>query len=158
VADDILNLPLGDNDYVIVDESIPLYEMIVHGSIDYCGNVYNLTDVADEREQVLTMIEYGAAPHFVFTWQETTEMKYSGLNRNYATTFSTWNDKAAQVYGEVSSVLDQVAGETMISHEILANGLRRCEYSNGTVIYVNYTDSALKADGLSVPAMGCAVG
>lgn len=157
VADDILNLPLDDNDYVIVDENIPLYEMIVHGCIDYCGRVYNLTDAADDRVQVLTMIEYGAAPHFVFTWEETTQMKYSGLNSSYATTFDTWYPAAVSVYGEVNEVLSRVSGASMVSHQVLDNGVRRIGYSNGVVIYVNYSEEVLTADGISVPAMGYAV-
>lgn len=157
VADDILNLPLDDNDYVIVDAGIPLYEMIVHGSIDYCGNVYNLTDVSDERQQILTMIEYGASPHFLFTWEETTLMKYSGMNSSYATTFSTWLDRAARVYGEVNAVLSRVSGAVMESHEILDSGIRKILYSNGVTIYVNYTDGAVSADGVQIPAMGYVV-
>lgn len=157
VSDDIINLPLDDNDYVIVDANIPLYEMIVHGSIDYCGNVFNLTDVSDERMQVLTMIEYGAAPHFLFTWEPTTAMKYSGMNSNYATTFATWADKAAEVYAEVNGVLSRVSGAAMESHEILANGIRKIVYSNGVAIYVNYTGTALSADGIRIGAMSCEV-
>ena len=139
------------------DENIPLYQMIVHGSIDYCGGAYNLTDAEDDREKVLTMIEYGAAPHFLFTWETTTEMKYSGMNSNYATTFSIWADTAAQVYGEVSEALNGVTGQIMVDHEILENGLRKVTYSGGSVIYVNYTGSDLTADGTTVPAMGWAV-
>ena len=157
IADDITNLPLNDNDFVIVDANIPLYEMIVHGSIDYCGNVYNLTDAADDRRQILTMIEYGAAPHFLFTWENTTEMKYSGMNSSYATTFANWSEKAAEVYQEVNAVLRQVAGETMTDHEILSNGLRKISYSNGIVIYVNHSDHDLTADGVAIPAMGYTV-
>ena len=156
-ADDILGLPLGHSEYVLVDENIPLYQMIVHGSIDYCGGIYNLTDAEDDREKVLTMIEYGAAPHFLFTWESTTEMKYSGMNGNYATTFSIWADTAAQVYGEVSEALNGVTGQIMVDHEILENGLRKVTYSGGSVIYVNYTGSDLTADGTTVPAMGWAV-
>ncbi len=157
VADDILNLPLGDNEYIIVDANIPLYEMIVHGSIDYCGDVYNLSDVSDGRLQVLTMIEYGAAPHFAFNWQPTSQMKYSGLHTHYSTTFSTWVDDAVAVYTEISGVLGQVTGETMVSHEILDSNVRRVTYSNGIVIYVNYGRTAVTVDGVQIPAMGYAV-
>lgn len=156
-ADDIINLPLNDNDYVIVDANIPLYEMIVHGSIDYCGDVFNLTDAADDRMQILTMIEYGAAPHFVFTWEETTKMKYSGLNSNYSTTFGTWVDKASEVYKEANDSLRPVRAATMESHEILDNGVRKICYSNGVTIYVNYSDSACTADGIRISAMDYAV-
>lgn len=156
-ADDITNLPLGDNAYLIIDEDIPLYEMIVHGSISYCGGTYNLADNADMKNEILTMIEYGAAPHFIFTWQETSEMKYSGLNNLYATTFSTWVDDAKQVYDEVNAVLGDVTGETIVAHEILASGVRKVTYSNGTCIYVNYTQRDVTADGVQIPAKGYAV-
>lgn len=154
VADDILNLPLGDNEYAIVDEDIPLYEMIVHGSIDYCGSVYNLENVSDDRLQVLNMIEYGAAPHFVFTWEETSEMKYSGLNNFYSTTFTTWVDTAAQVYSEVNSALSRVSGAQVVDHQILGTGIRKITYSNGVTIYVNYSKKAVSVDGIQIPAMG----
>lgn len=157
VADDILNLPLSDNAYILIDANIPLYEMIVHGSIDYCGGVYNLTNVKDPRMQILTMIEYGASPHFVFTWEETTKMKYSGLNNNYSTTFLTWADTAVNVYNEVNEALRQVDGEYMVSHTILENGVRKIDYSNGISVYVNYSQQDLYADGEKVPAMGYAV-
>jgi len=156
-ADDILNLPLGDNEYILVDEDIPLYEMIVHGSIDYCGNVYNLTDSKDARVRILNMVEYGAAPHFVFTWKETTEMKYSGMNSSYATTFGTWADTAADVYLEVNECLRDVTDAVMISHEILPDGLRCVTYDNGVRIYVNYSDKTLSAGSVQVPAMSYAV-
>lgn len=157
VADDIINLPLDDNDYILVDENIPLYEMIIHGCIDYCGGIYNLTDSGSQREQVLTMLEYGASPHFMFTWQETTKMKYSGMNRCYSTSFEAWAAKAAEVYGEVNAVLGQVSGEKMISHEIMENGVRKVVYGNGICVYVNYSGQELEADGVRIPALGYAV-
>lgn len=157
VAEDMLNLPLSDNDYPIIDAQIPLYEMIVHGCIDYCGSVYNLANTGDVRLQMLTMVEYGAAPHFVFTWEETTEMKYSGLNSNYTTTFSKWKDTAASVYAEVNEVLRQVNGSTVVSHEIIESGVRAVGYSNGITIYVNYSAQDTTVDGVTVPAMGYTV-
>ena len=157
-AGDITNLPLDDNDYILVDANIPLYEMIVHGCIDYCGGGYNLTDARNDREQVLTMLEYGAAPHFLFTWQDTSAMKYSSMHSDYSTAFTTWSEKAAEVYGEVNAVLRQVSGEQMVAHEIMANGIRKVTYGSGVTIYINYTQQALEADGLTVPALGYTVG
>lgn len=153
-ADDILNLPLGDNEYPIVDADIPLYEMIVHGSIGYCGSVYNLADVSNDRIRILNMIEYGAAPHFVFTWEESSEMKYSGLNNFYSTTFATWADTAVQVYGEVNGVLSRVSGAQVVDHQILSIGLRKITYSNDVTIYVNYSKETVSVDGIQIPAMG----
>lgn len=157
VADNILNLPLCDNEYVIVDYDIPLYEMIVHGCIDYCGNVYNLTDTQDDEILLLTMLEYGASPHFVFTWEETSEMKYSGLNSLYSTTFATWKDKAAEVYSEVNRVLSQVSGAVITEHRVITDAVRAVTYSNGVTIYINYGYSEITVDGVQIPALGYTV-
>ena len=152
-AADILDLPLGDNEYILVDEDIPLYEMIIHGSIDYCGAAYNLSDSKDDRIRILNMVEYGAAPHFVFTWEDATEMKYSGMNSSYATSFGTWADTAAQVYQEVNGCLRGVTGAAIVFHEILPNGLRHVVYDNGTEFFINYSDRALSAGSVQVDAM-----
>ena len=157
VSEDILNLPLGDNAYVIVDQDIPLYEMIVHGCIDYCGNVYNLTDAKDSRTMLLTMLEYGASAHFVFTWEDTSQMKYSGLNSMYSTTFTTWMETAAQLHGELNGVLAQVSGATVTEHRILNDDVRAVTYSNGITVYVNYGSQAATADGIQIPAQGYTV-
>ncbi len=154
VGTDLLNLPLDDNAYILVDENIPLYEMIVHGCIDYCGTAYNLTDTDDPQRLLLTMLEYGASPHFVFTWKQTSEMKYSGMNGSYATTFSTWFDTAVQVYGELNSALSRVSGATIVQHQILQSGVRAVTYDNGVTIYVNYNVFDVTVQGVNVPAMG----
>ena len=157
VSTDILNLPLRDNEYALVDYNIPLYEMIVHGCIDYCGEVYNTANTSDTNKLILTMLEYGASPHFVFTWESTSEMKYSGLNSLYTTTFSVWQDQAAQVYQQVNECLRQVSGATVESHRIISEEIRVVSYSNGVTIYINYGTQDVTVDGVTVPALGYAV-
>ena len=61
--------------------------MLVHGCIDYTGKAINLDDSFDQKDSVLTMIEYGSAPHFTFTGKQSSDMKYTGLNSLYSTTY-----------------------------------------------------------------------
>lgn len=63
-ADDIINAPLTDNDYYIVDETVPFYEMLIHGYIDYSGSAINLSDTYDRSDMVLQLVETGASPAF----------------------------------------------------------------------------------------------
>jgi len=155
---DIMNAPISDNDFFIVDQDIPFYEMVVHGYIDYCGNQLNNESTADLQADLLALIEYGAAPHYIFTWESATEMKYTGLNRYFATTYANWRDSAVEVYGQVNDALCHVQGAEMIYHEALENGLRKVTYDNGVIIYVNYSDEDITQDGITVPAMDYAIG
>lgn len=151
-SSDIINAPTEANNYAIIDAEIPLYEMIIHGYIDYSSTLLNFTDLYHKDKTVLTLIEHGAAPHYVFTHEESSLMKDTAMNHYYSTTFSKWKDDAVSLYNEVNSALKYVNGATMINHEIADNGVRRCTYDNGVSIYVNYGDEELAMDGISVPA------
>ncbi len=151
-AEHITNAPIKDNDFRIIDEEIPLYEMIIHGCIDYSGSQLNYHDDIDTKEITLKMIEYGASPHYVFTEESASEMKYTALNTQYATKYENWKSDAVDMYNAVNSALKDVSGETIVNHEILQEGVRRVTYSNGTQIYVNYTDSDVTVDGVTVSA------
>ncbi|MBE5962630.1 MAG: hypothetical protein E7256_14840 [Lachnospiraceae bacterium] len=139
-TDDLINIPTSYNPFFIVDEEIPFYEMVIHGCIDYAGKALNLSSTYDETDVVLRMIEYGAAPHFTFSYEESSELKYTGLNMDYSTTFSAWEDIAKSVYGKVNEALSYVSGAQMVGHEILAEGVKKVTYSNGVVIYINTTE------------------
>lgn len=157
-ADDIINAPTSANNYYIVDETVPFYQMLIHGYIDYSGAVINLSDTFDSTETVLNLIETGASPHFVFSWENASDMKNTGLNRFYATTYENWKDDALAIYSEVNDALSKVNGAYITKHEILDNGVRAVSYSNGVTIYVNtgYTDRTV--DGVSVPARSYGIG
>lgn len=149
---DIINTPLGKNDYFVTDESIPLYQMIIHGCIDYSTELLNFYDEEDMTEIILNMIEYGAAPHYVFTWEESSKMKNTGLNRYYATTYDVWKDEAIDVYKQVNEALKNVSGAQIVNHEIVGADVRKVTYSNGVIIYINYGTDSVKVDGKEVPA------
>lgn len=157
-ADDIINVPLTDNDYYIVDERVPFYEMLIHGYIDYSGSVINLSDTYDRADIVLSLVENGASPHFIFSYENANEIKNTGLNRFYATTYSNWKDDAVSIYQEVNNALKHVNGASIINHEILSSGIRAVTYSNGVTIYVNETNVDQTVDGVSVPAKSYGIG
>ena len=157
-ATDIINAPLTDNDYYIIDETVPFYEMLIHGYIDYSGSVINLSDSFDRTDIVLNLIETGASPHFVFTYENANEMKTTSLSRFYATTYDNWKEEAVAIYTEVNEVLKHVNGAAITNHEIMENGVRAVTYSNGVTIYVNPTNVDQTADGVMVSARSYGIG
>ena len=150
---DIINAPIYHNEFFIVDESIPLYEMILHGYINYSSELMNFQDDVDLTPVVLNMIEAGAAPHYVFTWEESSKMKETGLNGYYATTFDIWKTEAVDIYNQVNDALKHVSGAAIVGHEIVDEDVRKVSYDNGVTIYINYGNEAVSVDGAEVPAM-----
>ena len=148
----ITNVPMGDNTYPIVDDNIPLYQMILHGCIDYSTELLNFDDSEDMTLTVLQMIETGSAPHYVFTQEASSRMKDTGMNQFYATTYDTWKGEAIEIYNRVNEALQYVTGAEIIGHEI-SGEVRKITYDNGVTIYINYSDETESMDGKSLPAM-----
>ncbi len=149
----VLNAPVQATLFPIVDEEIPLWEMIVHGSLDYAGSPINMAQSQNRQADLLRLVEYGAAPHYTFTARDAAEMKYTGLNGNFATTFTSWKEQAVEDYCFLNGALSAVSGQDMVAHERLSATLAKVTYSGGTVIYVNRGEAEAQADGQTVPAM-----
>ena len=148
----VIDAPLTATEYVIVDETIPLYEMILHGCVDYTGQALNTVVSDDWQAKLLKMVEYGASPRYTFTARQASDMKYTALNRLYATTTANWTDTAAEQYTYLNAALSSVSGAQMVKHTILSDTLRSVEYDNGVTIYINYGSQDAQADGGTVPA------
>lgn len=154
---DIINVPMGDNRYFIVDESIPLYQMILHGSIDYGGGLINFYDDVDSFDLTLNLIEYGASPHYLFTKESANEMKYTGLHKFYSTKYDIWKEEAVNMYRNVNMALSRVSGEAMIDYQIIKDGVSKVTYSNGLVFYINYLAEDVTVDGVNISAKDYAI-
>lgn len=150
-ADDIINVPYKGNDFFICDESIPFYQMILHGYVNYSSEILNDENEDHFDELILHLLETGTSPHFQFTKQEASEMKETGLNRFYSTTFDVMEATAVELYNDVNAVLKNVTNATIVNHEI-SGDLRAVTYSNGVVIYINYGNYEGTVNGVTVPA------
>jgi hypothetical protein len=126
--------------------------------VDYASFSINTSSNYDVDEISLRLIEYGASPHFTFTYAESNEMKYTGLNSYYSTTFSTWESTAIEIYNRVNEALKYVKDANIVNHEILQSGVRRVTYSNGVTITVNTTASDVTVDGQTISAESYVIG
>ena len=153
----MIDAPLYTSDYYIVDESVPLYPLIVHGCVDYAGTQLNLSESDEWQAELLHLIEYGAGCRYVFTWEDSAQMKYTGLNRYYATTYDSWKESAAAFYRQLNAALSPVQGVAMVAHERIGD-VARVTYANGVVICVNYGAEEATLDGLTVAPLDYAVG
>lgn len=151
-ATDLIGVPASQSNFYIVDEEVPFYEMTIHGAIDYASEPINLSAIADEKQNILKLIEYGIAPRYTFSYKGSSGIKYSSSADKFSVAYDIWLQDAINLYKEVSKALNQVANSQMISHEVMDNGLRKVTYDNGTIIYVNYQKQAVLCEGEKIEA------
>ena len=154
---DIISAPITDSSFFIIDRQIPFYEMVIHGNIDYTGKPINLSDAYDKDNIVLQYIEYGVAPRFTFSYEDSSKIKYTSSAEKYSIQYKVWMEDAVSIYTELSGALNPVVNSNMISHEVLPSNLIKVRYDNGIVIYVNKTSNPITDDGVTVEATGYVV-
>nr|WP_208414522.1 DUF5696 domain-containing protein [Paenibacillus castaneae] len=151
-ADHLINVPTSSSGFVIEDEEVPFYQMVIHGYKDYTGNVININDEQDVKKQMLHSIELGTAPHFLWTYKPSSTLKFTPFDTLYSTYYKDWYDQAVSLYKEVNEVLSEVRNEQMVNHIRHQDGVVEMKYSNGKSIIVNYTDKVVFVDGKKIEA------
>lgn len=157
-ADQLLNVPMGSSAFSIEDEVVPFYEMVIHGYKNYAGSPINLDDEQDLSYHLLHSLEYGAAPHFFWSYESSSKLKLTTYESLFSTHYSDWLGDAAKLYGKLNHVLASLQSETITEHAQLKPGVVKVSYSNGTSIYVNYTDQPVTVQDVQIGAKNFTVG
>ncbi|MDF2648522.1 MAG: hypothetical protein K0Q73_4327, partial [Paenibacillus sp.] len=134
-VDLIEDLPFTSSYDFMIDETVPFYPMVLHGSVEYTSTAANLRDIYDE--QLLRAIEYGAIPFFMLTYSESRVLKETDYDFIYSGEYAVWKDRILDEYQKFNQ-LAGVYDKRMVDHEKLSQGIYRTTYADGTQVTVNY--------------------
>ena len=151
-ADAVINVPFSSSRFDIVDRSIPFYQLVMSGVKNYSSSAANLT--SSVSEMTLQAIESGSMMTFLLT-----EMDYDNLrDTKYTTLYSIEYDQYAEdvvtAYNTLKEVYGKTEGSAIASHNYVKEDVAKVVYENGATVYVNYNDTDVKVDGVTVPANG----
>ena len=117
-AKHILNMSLIGSKRMKTSASVPFFSMVLHGAVNYAGRPTNMA--SSIHEEVLHIIENGAAPYFVLAYQNQSALKENkSLSKYYAVSFSHWKQDIIDVYKELNTVLGGLQNATYNTHEYL---------------------------------------
>ncbi|MBB6673566.1 DUF5696 domain-containing protein [Cohnella nanjingensis] len=157
-ADQLVNVPMGSSGFNIADQTIPFYEMVLHGYKEYAGSPINLDDEQDTADHLLRSIEYGAAPHFMWTYESSSRLKFTPYDAMFSTHYADGLDSAADMYAKANKELAGLQSRTIVEHIQHEPGVAEVRYDNGTSVYVNYTDKPVAINGVTIEAKNFAAG
>ncbi len=147
---DLINIPMYSNDYRIIDEEIPFYEMVIHGYISYAGEALNLTD--DYDTALLKSIETGAGLNFMWIYESNALLKETEFDHLYSVNYENWIEQACADYTRLNDELGYLQCYEIVSHQYVQDSVAKVVYSDGSSVYVNYTDEDVEVDGILVPS------
>lgn len=123
--------------YNVVDASIPFYQLVLSGKVNYSSKAINLEDVYSLDYHKLKAIETGSNLNFTLSHDKTDKLIKTDFNHYYNTYYGYYSEKINDLYNELNQI--GYASANLIDHEILANDIVKVTYSNGVSIILNYS-------------------
>jgi hypothetical protein len=150
LSDFVTGMDFTGKAYSIIDETVPFYQMALHGHIRYSGRPLNLA--ADGSEELLRSAEYGAGLSFVFMKKPETALQDTKYAEYYGANYDSWIDRAQEIRERFDRELGRTYGMEMLSHERVAPDVTATDYEDGTRVYVNYGYEDFRSCGVVTPA------
>lgn len=149
-ANTMFNLPNLSSEYYVTDATIPFYQMVIHGLIPYSGEAINQS--GDPQTSYLNAIEFGAGLFFRWMYAENSAMKDIYFENLFSLNYSAWINDAATMYERYNRELGHTASMKMVDHDRISATLSRTVYEDGTTVYVNYADTSVTYNGITINA------
>lgn len=149
-ADVITDMDLAGTKYGIIDESIPFYQIALHGMKDFTGASVNTT--GDYVDEFLRCVEYGAGLNYTFFAQDGKVLQDTTHTNFFGASYASWAEEFAEnvtAYQAATAGLNQ---QRIVSHEKLDGNITVTGYEDGTKVYVNYSDRATIINGTFIRA------
>lgn len=154
-ADSVVGAPTGHSAFTIEDESVPFYQIAIHGLIDHAGPPVNLSH--DPRAEILKAIETGSALSYTLYYRDSSLVIDTDFHWLVSGRFSDWLDQIVAAQRAVNSALEGVRHEPIVDHRKLEERVYLTRFANGRTVVVNYNDYSVQLDEVTVQARGFAV-
>ncbi len=146
IADSITDVPLTNGEYYALDETVPFYQMVFHGTSAMYSTPINTAE--DAVAHILRAVESGVSPAFVLS--DTAEITFADTDSTeyYA---SVYSGNKESVIGYISATADyfKAVGDKKIkSHNVYSDkGVTVTVFEDGDTVYVNHSDKDFDING-----------
>ena len=147
-ADVITDLPVAGSDYTYTDAEIPFLTIALSGQIPYYVEYTNFQ--ANTREFFLHLLEQGARPSFLLTWEDPIELQNTNSASIYSSRYELYRDMIVEWYGDLAQLFEAVGDQGMIVDHERSGDLTKVTWDNGTVVYLNFGDKAGDIEGVTL--------
>ena len=152
----VFDMPSSDSMFEVCDESVPFYEIALHGYIPFTVEAINSS--ANSEKAYLKTLETGSGLYFSWMQADAEKARYSRNSELYCGNADTWMDSALSHYTEYAAFMKDKEAQLITDHRKLTEDVYRTTFEDGSFVVVNYSGSIYEAEGLSVEAMSYAIG
>ena len=147
----ITDVPYSATEYSIFKYSVPFYQLVMSGYVDYSGESINMSDEYTFDYYKMKSIETLSNLSMTWTYERTTDLIETEYNYLYSTYYNNWYDKTISLYEELMNL--NIYNSKLVNHEYIYNtDIIKTTYSNGTEIILNYSNADYIYNGVTINA------
>lgn len=158
-TDKYLNMPISSSMYVYTSDEVPFLTSVLKGSMKIYSEYVNFE--ANQTEFFLKLIETGVYPSYLLTFESPTVLQYTNSSWNYSSDYKQYMEVISEFNDALKAVNEKTSGAYIVNHEKNYDGetdLTKVTYSNGVVVYVNFSEDTVSADGTTIDGLSYKVG
>ncbi|NMA04837.1 MAG: hypothetical protein GX931_00510 [Acholeplasmataceae bacterium] len=145
-ADRITDVELYSSQQKRFSDTVPFMAIVLSGYKDVFGRNGNF--FANTNNELLRLIDYHIYPSFYITNESSYYLLNTESEHIYTSRYLDWEEEIIRQYNYVNDALKYVLNESIVKREVLDVGFVKVKYSNGVIIYINYSGLD-KIDGIT---------
>lgn len=153
VADVITDTAANASEFDVEEYGVPFYQMTLNGSVLLGTKPINQN--ADYHKAFLQAMETGESIKFNVMHASPTKLVKTQYSRMVSFGWENWVDTIVEDYRRMMAVLGPVAGERIVNHTRIADGVTQTVYESGRSVLVNYNDTEYLYGDKSLAARDC---
>lgn len=150
----IYKSPIYSSGYNTFDSEIPFYQIVLHGYIPMTGDT--MVQSMDANTTFLKCVESGIELLWMGIYEDSVAVSDTIYDELYGSTYTLWADDAADRYSKYQPLLEKIHDKEIVNHTEITSQVTSTEYSNGVVVYVNFSSEDYTVNGIKVPALSFA--
>lgn len=140
ISDVVTDIPTSSTGSYIFDYDIPFYALVFKGYIPITTESINLS--SNSNELLLKAVESGCGLNYTVTQRWDNSLIDANYPYFYNSVYENVKDRIISDYSKLSDYYDKILGAHIAEHAVLEENLRKTEFDNGIIVYVNYGDSS----------------
>ena len=150
LSDAVLNVSVAASKNYIFENEVPFYQIVLKGYVPMTTSSLNLS--SDWNRVFLSAVESGIGLNYTVMNNWDNVLINAQHTDMYNSKYADIKDRIFLEIQELSDYYDSTKGASIISHEILENGVRKTVFSNSVIAYVNYSASAVDSPAGEIAA------
>lgn len=150
-AHTIVDLPTEATLYSIIDDQIPLLQLVLSGLIDYSAQSINMSNTRSVEYNFLKILETGSNIKYTLSYDDSRELLSTEYNYFMSTQYDNWLDTMTNQIKEMDQL--GIHQGYLINHERVEHNVYRVTYSHGLTLLINYNLSPVTSGTVTVPSM-----